>query len=168
MNLERILNLSKELVDGTWRAGIARRVMISKPGTDDRRPLTVLSPYDKIVASAIKIVLNAIFEKQNGLDKLPKERYFHTFSHGFRPNRGCHSALDVTVTWGLSPWLIKADIKKCYDSIDQKRLVSILGKSVKDQILVDTLYKLFNMPVKNLNLGGPDTSRVSGFLKVIL
>jgi retron-type reverse transcriptase len=162
MNLERILNLSKELVDGTWRAGIARRVMISKPGTDDRRPLTVLSPYDKIVASAIKIVLNAIFEKQNGLDKLPKERYFHTFSHGFRPNRGCHSALDVTVTWGLSPWLIKADIKKCYDSIDQKRLVSILGKSVKDQILVDTLYKLFNMPVKNLNLGGPDTSKGVG------
>ena len=47
------------------------------------------------MASAIKIVLNAVFEKHKGLDKLPKERYFHTFSHGFRPNRGCHSALDV-------------------------------------------------------------------------
>ena len=70
--------------------------------------------------------------------------------------------MDVTLTWGLSPWLIKADIKKCYDSIDQKRLVSILGKSVEDQILVDTLYKLFNMPVKNLNLGGPDTSKGVG------
>ena len=165
MNLERVLNLSKELVDGSWRAGTARRVMISKPGTNDRRPLTVLSSYDRIVASAIKIVLNAIFEKQKGLDKLPKERYFHTFSHGFRPNRGCHSALDVTVTWGLSPWLIKADIEKCYDSIDQKRLVSILCKSVEDQIMVDTLYKLFNIPVKGLNLGGPDTSKGVGIFQ---
>ena len=162
MNLERILSLSKELRNGSWRAGIGRRVMIPKPGTDDRKSLTVLSPYDKIVASAIKIVLNAVFEKHKGLDKLPKERYFHTFSHGFRPNRGCHSALDVILTWGLSTWFIKADIKKCYDSIDQKQLVSILCKSVEDQILVDTLYKLFNMPVKDLNLGGPDTSKGVG------
>ena len=162
MNLERILSLSKELRNGSWRAGIGRRVMIPKPGTDDRRSLTVLSPYDKIVASAIKIVLNAVFEKHKGLDKLPKERYFHTFSHGFRPNRGCHSALDVILTWGLSTWFIKANIKKCYDSIDQKQLVSILCKSVEDQILVDTLYKLFNMPVKDLNLGGPDTSKGVG------
>jgi retron-type reverse transcriptase len=162
MNLERILKLSKELRDGSWQAGIARRVMIPKPGTTDKRPLTVLSPYDKIVASAIKIVLNAIFEKQKGLDKLPSDRYFHTFSHGFRPNRGCHSALDVTMTWGLSPWLIKADIQKCYDTIDQKRLISILRESIDDQFMVDTLYKFFNMPVKNLNLGGPDTSKGIG------
>lgn len=162
MSCERIMKLSKELKAGTWQAGIARRVMIPKPGTIDKRPLTVLSPYDKIVASAIKIVLNVIFEKQKGLDKLPSDRYFHTFSHGFRPNRGCHSALDVTMTWGLSPWLIKADIQKCYDSIDQKRLMSILRESIEDQIMIDTLYKFFNMPVKNLHLGGPDTSKGIG------
>jgi retron-type reverse transcriptase len=162
MNLERIMKLSKELIDGSWQAGIARRVMIPKPGTDDKRPLTVLSPYDKIVASAMKIVLNAIFERQKGLDKLPNDRYFHTFSHGFRPNRGCHSALDVTITWGLSTWLIKADIQKCYDTIDQKRLISILRESVDDQIMIDTLYKFFNMPVKDLNLGGPDTRKGIG------
>lgn len=162
MNLGRIKKLSTELLDGSWQAGRARRVMIPKPGTTDKRPLTVLSPYDKIVASAIKIVLNAIFEKQKGLDMLPDERYFHNFSHGFRPNRGCHSALDVTITWGLSPWLMKADIKKCYDNIDQKRLISILKESIDDQIMADTLYKFFNMPVKNLDEGGPDTSKGVG------
>jgi len=73
------------------------------------------------VASAIKIVLNAIFEKQKSLDMLPKDRYFHSFSHGFLPNCRCHSVLDVTVTWGLTPWFMKADIQKCYDTIDQKR-----------------------------------------------
>ena len=67
MNLERVLNLSKELKNGSWRAGTARRVMISKLGTDDRRPLTVLSLYDKIVASAIKIVLNAILRSRKVL-----------------------------------------------------------------------------------------------------
>lgn len=162
MNLERLQKLSKELMEGSWRAGIARRVMIPKPGTNDRRPLTVLSPYDKIVANAMKIVLDMIFERRKGLDKLPNDRYFHTFSHGFRPNRGCHSALDITMTWGLSPWLIKADIQKCYDTIDQKRLISILCESIEDQILVDTLHKFFNMPVKNLDLGGPDTTKGVG------
>lgn len=162
MNLEKLQKLSKELMEGSWQAGTARRIMIPKPGTNDRRPLTVLSPYDKIVANAIKIVLNMIFERHKGLDELPNDRYFHTFSHGFRPNRGCHSALDITITWGLSPWLIKADIQKCYDTIDQKRLISILCKSIEDQIMVDTLYKFFNMPVKNLDLGGPDTSKGVG------
>ena len=98
MNLEKLRKLSEKLMNGSWRAGIARRVMIPKPGTDDKRPLTVLSPYDKIVASAIKIVLNAIFERLEGLDELHNDRYFHTFNHGFRPERGCHSALDVVMT----------------------------------------------------------------------
>ena len=162
MNLERLQRLAEELMDGSWQAGIARRVMIPKPGTNDKRPLTVLSPYDKIVANAMKIVLNMIFERRKGLDRLPNDRYFHTFSHGFRPDRGCHSALDTTITWGLSPWLIKVDIKKCYDTIDQKRLVSILCEFIDDQFMVDTLYKFFNMPVKNLDLGGPDTSKGVG------
>ena len=98
MNLEKLRKLSKKLMNGSWRAGIARRVMIPKPGTNDKRPLTVLSPYDKIVASAIKIVLNVIFERHEGLDELHNDRYFHTFNHGFRPDRGCHSALDVVMT----------------------------------------------------------------------
>jgi len=42
MNLERIKKLSTEFMDGSWQAGIARRVMIPKPGTTDKRPLTVL------------------------------------------------------------------------------------------------------------------------------
>jgi len=162
MNFKRLQNLSEELINGSWLAGIARRVMIPKPGTNDKRALTVLPPHDKIVANAIKIVFNMIFERHKGLDNLSSNRYFHTFSHGFRPNRGCHSALDIIITWGLTPWLIKADIVKCYDTIDQKRLISILKESIEDQFMIDTLYKLFNMPVKNLELGGPDTSKGVG------
>lgn len=136
--------------------------MISKPRITNMRCLTALSLNDKIVASAIKIVLNAIFEKQEGLNMLHQDRYFHSFSHGFRSNRGCHSALDVTTTWGLTPWFIKADISKYYDSIDQKRLISILKKSINDQLLVDTLYKFFKISVKNLNAGKSNTNKGVG------
>jgi retron-type reverse transcriptase len=117
---------------------------------------------DKIVATAIKIVFNAIFERTKGLDMLPECRYFHNFNHGFRPNRGCHSALDIIITWGLSPWFIKADVEKCYDTIDQKRLLSILKQSFEDQLLLDTLNKFFKMPIKDIDKGGPDPSKGIG------
>lgn len=72
--------------------------MIPKKVPGKFRPLTVLSPYDKVVATAANIVLNTIFEKTKGLDMLPEHRYFHNSSHGFRPRRGCHSALEATMT----------------------------------------------------------------------
>lgn len=126
------------------------------------RALTVLSPYDKVVTMAIKIVLELIYEKHEGLDMMEERRYFNNFSHGFRPLRGCHSALEVTITWGLCAWFVKADIKGCFDNIDQKRLLSILGESCQDQMLKDTLYKIFKTPVKDKDKGGPDTSKGIG------
>ena len=131
-------------MDGSWKPKNARRIMIPKKKIGEFRPLTILAPLDKIVASAMKIVLNIIFEKHKSLDTLPKNRYFNSFSHGFRPNRGVHSALDVIVTWGLAPWFIKADIMKCYDTIDQKRLISILKESFDNQLFViNSNHRLF-------------------------
>lgn len=162
MNLQRIKDLSRSLLDGSWHPGVARRLLIPKKVPGEYRPLTVLPPNDKIVASAMKIVFNVIFEKHAGLSMLPKQRYFNDFSHGLRPNRGCHSALDVITTWGLAPWFIKVDVSKCYDTINQKRLLSILGKSFKDQMVIDTLNKLFKMRVKDVEKEGPDTSEGIG------
>ena len=110
----------------------------------------------------MKIVFNIIFERPKNLDMLPKQQYFHDSSHGSRPNRGCHSALDIIITWGLAPWFIKADVEKCYDTIDQKRLLSILKKSFKDQLMLDTLNKFFKMVLKDVHKGGPDTSKGLG------
>lgn len=162
INIEKILEVSRSLMNGSWRPGVARRVLIPKRKSGESRPLTVLSPYDKVVANAIKIVLNFIFEKYDGLDMLLRERYFHNSSHGFRQNRGCHSALKAATLWGLAPWVIQADIYKCFDTIDQKRLVSLLNNTFEDQLLVDTIYKLFQAPVKGVEKGGPDTSKGVG------
>ncbi len=162
INIQRIIELSRSLMDESWKPEKARRVIIPKKKEGEFRPLTILAPMDKIVASAMKIVLNVIFEKHQGLDTLHESRYFLNSSHGFRPNRGCHSALDVTITWGLTPWFIKADIMKCYDTIDQKRLISILKESFDDQLFIDTLNKIFKTPVKGVEQGGPDISKGIG------
>ena len=162
INLKKIQKISEALLTGSWQPEIARRILISKKKPGEYRSLTVLSPIDKIVASAIKIVLNAIFERYPRLNMLPSSKYFHNFNHGFRPNRGCHSALDVAITWGLTPWFIKADVEKCYDTIDQKRLLSILKESFKDQLMLDTLNKLFKMTIKDVGQGGPDPSKGIG------
>ena len=162
MNLQRITKLSRSLLDGLWQAGVARQVLIPIKVPGEYRPLTVLPLNDKIVASAMKIVFNIIFEKHASLNMLSKQRYFHNFNHGFRPNRSCHSALDVTITWGLASWFIKTDASKCCDTIHQKRLLSILRKSFKDQMMVDTLNKLFKMQVKNVEKDGLDISKGIG------
>jgi retron-type reverse transcriptase len=161
IRIQRIKELSCSLLNESWKPDKAIRVMILKKN-GEFRPLTILSSMDKIVASAIGIVINVIFEKHQGLDKLHESRYFHHFSHGFRPNKGCHSALDVTVTWGLVSWFLKADIRKCSDTINQKRLISILNEAFDDQIFINTLNKIFKTPVKNIEQGGPDTSKGTG------
>lgn len=58
------------------------------------------------------------------------------------------------------------DILKCYESIDQKRLISILDKSIKDQIIINRLSKFFNMSIKNLNGGSFDISKSIGMFQI--
>lgn len=98
ITLEKIQKISRALLAGSWQPGIGIRISIPKKKSREYRSLTVLSPINKIIASAIKIVFNAIFEGHQSLNMLFSFKYFHNFSHGFRPNRGCHSALDVTIS----------------------------------------------------------------------
>ena len=79
MSAERLKNLAKEIKSEEFQFSPARRIEIPKRG---RRPLTIAPLRDKIVQEGIRIILGAIFEP-----------HFADESHGFRPNRGCHSAL---------------------------------------------------------------------------
>jgi hypothetical protein len=76
--------LASELQAGTWRPLPARKVLIPKPGSSERRPLAIAAVRDRIVQAAMKIVLEPVFEA----DFLP-------CSFGFRPKRSAHDALQV-------------------------------------------------------------------------
>lgn len=147
--------------------------MRPKISPNEFRFFTVVSIFDKIVSTAIKIIFTCIYEKRVEFDVLPYERYLHDTGHGYRSGRSCHSALNVILAWGAVSWIVKADIINCYGTINQKRLVSILCKSIKDKVLMDTLCKLWKAPVRNLDKSDPDCSHgvgvaQSNFLSPIL
>ena len=111
---------SMKLRAGKFEFSSMRRVYIGKPD-GSRRPLTISPPRDKVVQKAIQLVLEPIYEP-----------HFLENSHGFRPNKGCHTALEKVKNWfhGV-PWVIETDIQKCYDTIDHRVLITILKKRVR-------------------------------------
>jgi group II intron reverse transcriptase/maturase len=105
---------------GGW-GGRGRRVMIPKPGKDEKRPLTVASPRDKIVQKAMQQVMEIEYDK-----------IFLPTSHGFRPNKGVHTALQhVEAKFQSVRYIIEADLSKAFDSIDHKKLIEILKRDIK-------------------------------------
>ena len=93
--------LASELRAGTWQPLPARKVLIPKPGSSERRPLAIAAVRDRIVQAAMKIVLEPVFEA----DFLP-------CSFGFRPKRSAHDALQVLVdeAWQGRRWVVETDI----------------------------------------------------------
>ena len=163
-SMEKIRKLSESLKENVYQTGISRRVMITKKNPKEKRPLTVLSAQDKIVSNAIYLVLQYVYEGPrclkgyNKVEISSREPYFMNSSHGFRPGRSCHSAVGTTLTWGLVSWYVDVDIRKCDDSIDQKRLINILNERLDDRRLFDLLNSLFKAEVLFKERGGPDTS----------
>jgi group II intron reverse transcriptase/maturase len=136
---------SEKLIKGTYNFKQARRVMIQKPNKADKRPLTVVSPRDKIIQEAIRMVLEIVYEPT-----------FSNCSYGFRPGIGVHNALkDIKLRWKAPSWWLEFDVEKCYDSIVRKRLLSIMRERIADNGLWGILNKMFNNRIINLHLGGP-------------
>lgn len=121
MSLKRIHDLSEELKNGTFQWKPVRRVYIKK-ANGKLRPLGIPGWKDKMVQEAMRIILNAYYEPQ-----------FSTLSHGFRPERSCHTALNqVSKTWTGTKWFIEGDIKGCFDNIDHDILMGLLARNIRD------------------------------------
>ena len=132
-NLEdNLQDLSDRLKRGAYRPKPARRVYIAK--ADGRqRPLGLPVLEDKIVQRAMAEVLNAIYEQD-----------FLGFSYGFRPGRSQHMALDA-VTVGIMrrkvSWVLDADIRGFFDTLDHDWLVKFIEHRIADKRVVRLIKK---------------------------
>lgn len=105
--MDFIRKTSRELLSGRYQFTPAREVLIPKPGKSEKRPLKVANPREKLVQKAMELVLNALYDCT-----------FLEYSHGFRPGKGCHTALKyIDQKFKGVVWFIEADITKCFDTI---------------------------------------------------
>lgn len=119
-NLER---LSQQLREGTYRPQPVRRTWIDKPGSREKRPLGIPTVRDRIVQSALRLVLEPIFERD-----------FAAQSYGFRPRRGCKDALRRVqhLLEEGGTWVVDADLRRYFDTIPHDALREEVGRKVGD------------------------------------
>src|SRR5215218_7404975 len=122
--------LAADLKDGRWRPLPARRVFIPKPGREELRPLSIPTVRDRIVQTALKLVIEPVFEA----DFLP-------CSFGFRPRRSQHDALQVLIdqSWKGRRWALETDIANCFEAIPHSGLMSAIEERVSDRHLLKLL-----------------------------
>jgi group II intron reverse transcriptase/maturase len=95
------------------------------------RPLGLPDWSDKLVQEVIRLLLNAYYEPQ-----------FSKHSHGFRPERGCHTALRQIKKWDGAAWFIEGDISKCFDKLDHQVLLKILRENIHDEKFIQLISEL--------------------------
>jgi len=131
MSLKKVQDIIALLRQERYHWTPARRIEIPKPkgGT---RPLGIPTWSNKLVEEVLRILLEPYYEQR-----------FSTHSHGFRPNRGCHSALrEIRRTWKGTVWFIEGDIKGCYDNFDHAVLLEIIRRDIHDGRLVRLIENL--------------------------
>ena len=120
---ENLKDLSDAVRTGTYRPQAIRRHWIPKPGSREKRPLGIPTVRDRVVQTALRQVLEPIFERD-----------FAAHSYGFRPRRGCKDALRRVeeLLEGGYTHVVDADLKSYFDTIPHDRLLALVAKKVSD------------------------------------
>lgn len=122
MSIAKIDQLIDALRHERYRWTPVRRTYIAKKQSTKKRPLGIPTWSNKLLQEVIRSILEAYYEPQ-----------FSDHSHGFRPERGCHTALHyIQTTWTGTRWFIEGDIASYFDTINHDKLLSILGENLHD------------------------------------
>jgi retron-type reverse transcriptase len=123
----KISNIIKSLADETYQPTPVRRTHIPKKnGHNKKRPLGIPTFTDKLVQEVLRMMLESVYKP-----------IFLQVSHGFRPRKGCHTALrEIKCEFNGARWFIEGDIKGCFDNIDHATFVGLLNNKGKDARLL--------------------------------
>lgn len=133
MTLEKIDNIIEAIRFERYRWQPVKRIyIVKKSNQKKRRALGLPTWSDKLLQEVIRLILDAYYEPQ-----------FSESSHGFRPNRGCHTALLTIKQKGKgTKWFIEGDISACFDSIEHNELLTTINKSFQDNRFIRLLNNL--------------------------
>lgn len=130
MSDARIQALIDSLRDHRYQPQPARRQYIPKK-SGGQRPLGIPAANDKLVQEVVRLLLASIYEPT-----------FSSRSHGFRPQRSCHTALQqIQETFTGVKWFVEGDIRAYFDSIDHHRLVGLLRRRIHDEAFLALIWK---------------------------
>ncbi|WP_134091275.1 reverse transcriptase domain-containing protein [Olivibacter sp. XZL3] len=133
MSLSRIEKLIGSLKDESYQPQPSRRIYIPKKN-GKMRPLGIPAFDDKLVQEVIRMILEAIYEG-----------HFEYTSHGFRPNRSCHTALaQIQKSFSGAKWFIEGDIKGFFDNINHDVLIGIVKERISDDRFIRLIRKFLN------------------------
>ena len=133
MSISKVKQLIDVIRNESYQPAPSRRTYILKKN-GKKRPLGIPSFGDKLVQEVMRMILQSIYEG-----------YFENSSHGFRPERSCHTALvSVQNTFTGTKWFVEGDIKGFFDNISHDVLIGILRERIADERFLRLIRKFLN------------------------
>lgn len=150
----RLQKLCEALRTGTYKPQPVKRTYIPKPGSREKRPLGIPTIIDRIVQTALRNVIEPIFEKE-----------FDPSSYGFRPQRGCHDALEEIerLLAAGSMHVVDVDLRKYFDTIPHQGLMNEVAKKIADGRVLDLIEAYLHQGIlEEMKLWTPETGTPQG------
>lgn len=150
----RLKKLSEALGSGTYKPQPVKRTYIPKPGSREKRPLGIPTIIDRIVQTALRNVIEPIFEND-----------FDPSSYGFRPKRGCHDALEEIerLLAAGSVHVVDVDLRKYFDTIPHQGLMNEIAKKIADGRVLDLIEAYLHQGIlEEMKLWTPETGTPQG------